>query len=151
MTERETIEPIIMNDRIDKLAICQTCMDHEQSIRSGYQALLTALEAAIFGLVFVLVELQRTDRLWVLAMAGILLCLIFGTACEFRARNVDFWRRRIVELAKGTDLEDAFKGSKYGWIPFGKVGRFGEKVLGHWFERVLVPAIIVVWVWILTL
>lgn len=143
-------EPII-NDWTSKLAICQACMDHEQSIRSGYQALLTALEATVFGLVFVLVELERTTHLWVLAIAGILLCLIFGMACEFRARNVDFWRRHIVELARGTDLEDAFKRSRYGWIPFGKVGRFGEKILGHWFERALVPAIIMVWVWILTL
>ena len=135
---------------ISKLAICQTCMSYEQSIRVSYQSLLAALETILFGFVFVLVELQRIGSLWILAMAGILLCLGIGAACEFRARNVDFWRRRIVELAKGTDLSDDFIRSKYGWIPFGKVGRFGEKLLGHWFERAVVPAIVVIWGWVLT-
>ena len=125
-------------------------MGYEQSIRVSYQSLLAALETVLFGFVFVLVELQRTESLWSLAMAGILLCLGFGAACEFRARNVDFWRRRIVELAKGTDLADAFIGSKYGWTPFGKVGHFGEKLLGHWFERMVIPVIVVIWSWILT-
>jgi len=141
-----TKEEIIMS----KLALCQTCMGYQQSIRVSYQSLLAALETILFGFVFVLVELQRTASLWILAMAGILLCLGFGTACEFRARNIDFWRKRIVELAKATDLADAFIGSKYGWIPFGKVGRFAEKLLGHWFERVIIPAIVIIWVWILT-
>jgi len=135
---------------LSKLAICQTCMGYEQSIRVSYQSLLAALETILFGFVFVLVELQRTESLWLLAVAGILLCLGFGAACEFRARNVDFWRRRMVELAKGTDLADAFIGAKYGWIPFGRVGRFGEKLLGHWFERMIVPAMVVIWGWILT-
>lgn len=135
---------------MSKLAICQTSMGYEQSIRTSYQSLLAALETILFGLVFVLVELQRTDPLGILAIVGILLCLGFGAACEFRARNVDFWRRRIVELAKETDLADAFIGSKYGWTPFGKVGRFGERFLGHWFERVVVPAMLLIWIWVLT-
>jgi hypothetical protein len=97
-------EAIIMR----KLSICQTCMGYEQSIRVSYQSLLAALETILFGFVLVLVELQRIASLWILAMVGILLCLGVGAACEFRARNIDFWRRRIVELAKGTDLADDF-------------------------------------------
>jgi len=135
---------------ISKLAIYQTCMGYEQSICVSYQSLLAALETILFGFVFVLVELQRTGFIWVLALAGILLCLGIGAACEFRARNVDFWRRRIVELAKGTDLLEDFISSKYGWVPFGKLGCFGEKLIGHWFERLIVPAIILIWAWILT-
>jgi len=146
-------ETIVIDSTIDKLTLYQVCMAYEQSIRTSYQALLTTLVVAIFGLVFVLVELQQIDSLWTLATGAILLCLIFTPACEFRANNVDFWRRRIIEIAEGTDLEDVFKGAKYGWIPLGKVGRFGEKLLGHWFERVLVPLMclaLVIWVWILT-
>jgi len=147
-------ETIVTNPTIDKLPLYQACMAYEQSIRTSYQALLTTLVVAIFGLVFVLVELQRTDRLWTLVAGAILLCLIFTPACEFRANNVDFWRRRIVESAAGTDLENVFKESKYGWIPLGKIGRFGEKLFGHWFERVLIPFMclaLVIWVWILTM
>ena len=139
-----------INDWTSKLAICQTSMSYEQSIRVSYQSLLAALETILFGFVIVLLELQRTESLWILAMMGILLGLGFGASCEFRARNVDFWRRRIVELAKATDLADAFAESKYGWVPGGKVGCFGEKLFGHWFERMIVPAIILIWLWILT-
>jgi len=143
-----------INSTIDKLTLYQACMTYEQSIRTSYQASLTTLVVAIFGLVYVLVELQQTERLWTLVIGTILLCLIFTPACEFRANNVDFWRRRIIEIAEGTELLEVFKGAKYGWIPLGKVGRFGEKLVGHWFERVLVPLMcitLVIWTWILTL
>lgn len=133
-----------------KLAIYQTSMGYEQSIRVSYQSLLAALETILFGFVFVLVELERKGSIWMLATAGILLCLGIGAACEFRARNVDFWRRRITKLAKGTDLAKDFTESRYGWVPFGKAGRTGEKLLGHWFERAVIPAIVIIWVWILT-
>jgi hypothetical protein len=151
-----------LRDWIDKLPIYQTCMDSEQSIRIGYQSLLITLEAAIFGLFFVLVQLEWIKHLWILPMTGILLCFIFGIACEFRARNYDFWRKCIINLVKGTDLEDDFKGGKYGhpdeWHPlfdkksrFGKLGVLGDKFFGHWLERVLVPCMILAWLVILIL
>jgi len=129
-------------------------MAYEQSIRTSYQALLTTLVVAIFGLVLVLVELQRPERLWMLVVGTILLCLVFTPASEFRANNVDFWRRKMIELADGTELLEVLKEAKYGWIPLGKVGRFGERLVGHWFERVLVPFMcvaLVIWTWILTM
>lgn len=133
---------------INKLAVCQTCMGYEQSIRVSYQSLLAALETILFGFVFVLVELQRKGFLSALGVAGILMCIGIGAACEFRARNVDFWRRRIMELVEGTDLADDFIESKYGWIPLGKAGRVGEKYFGHWFERIVIPVLVVVWFWV---
>ena len=148
MKERKAID-----STVDKLTLYETCMAYEQSIRTSYQALLTTLVVAIFGLVLVLVELQRTERLWMLVVGTILLCLIFTPACEFRANNVDFWRRRMVELADGTELLEVFNEAKYGWIPLGKAGRFGERLVGHWFERVLVPftcVALVIWTWLLT-
>jgi len=138
---------------IDKLTLYETCMAYEQSIRTSYQALLATLVVAIFGLTLVLVELQRTERLWMLVVGTVLLCLIFTPACEFRANNVDFWRRKMIELANGTELLEVFNGAKYGWIPLGKAGRLGERLAGHWFERVLVPFMcvaLVIWTWILT-
>jgi hypothetical protein len=149
MKDRKAID-----STIDRLTLYQTCMAYEQSIRTSYQALLTTLVVAIFGLVLVLVELQRTERLWMLVVGTILLCLVFTPACEFRAHNVDFWRRKMIELADGTELLEVLKGAKYGWIPLGKVGRFGERLVGHWFERVLVPLMcvaLIIWTWILTM
>lgn len=151
-----------LNDWIVKLPIYQTCMDSEQSIRTSYQSLLSTLEVAIFSLFFVLIQLKLTRQIWILPIVGILLCLIFGIACDYRAKNVDFWRKRIINMVKDTDLENDFKGGNYGhpdeWHPFfnkdsrfGKLGRFGDRYFGHWFERVLLPLIIFVWLIILLL
>jgi hypothetical protein len=130
---------------VQKLPVYQAAMDHEQTIRVGYQALLTTLETALFGLWFTLYQLNLTMYPWLLALASITLCIFFGTACEFRARNVDVWRRRIVELVSGTDIEDAFKEGKYRWIPFGGPGYWGNYVFGHWYERILIPIMLAVW------
>jgi hypothetical protein len=136
---------------VQKLPVYQAAMDHEQSIRLGYQALLTTLDIALFGLWFTLYQLNLTMYPWLLALASITLCIIFGTACEFRARNVDVWRRRIVELVSGTDFEDVFKECKYRWIPFGRPGYWGNYVFGHWFERFLIPIMLAVWLYLLWL
>lgn len=123
-------------------------MDHEQSIRTSYQSLLTTLEVALFALFFTLYQLEFA-YLWLLSVAGIFLCLSFGIPCEYRARNVDIWRIRIVELVSGTDVEDAFKEGKYRWIPLGKAGVRGESLFGHWFERILIPFMFLIWLSIL--
>jgi len=134
---------------LQKLSVYQEAMEHEQTIRMGYQSLLTTLEIALFGLWFTLYQFNLTMYPWLLAVTSITLCIFFGTACEYRARNVDVWTRRIVELIGGTDLEDAFKESKYRWIPFGKRGYWGNYVFGHWYERILIPMFMAVWLYLL--
>jgi len=134
---------------VQKLSVYQAAMDHEQTIRMGYQSLLTTLELALFGLWFTLYQFNLTMYPWLLAVTSITLCIFFGTACEYRARNVDVWTRRIVELISETDLEDAFKESKYRWIPFGKPGYRGNYVFGHWYERILIPLMMAVWLYLL--
>lgn len=136
---------ISTSDWFTKLQIYQTCMDHEQNIRTSYQSLLTTLEIALFALVFTLYQYQLVAPLWVLSTIGMFVCFPFGIACEYRARNVDIWRIRIVELVSGTDVEDAFKEGKYRWIPFGKVGFWGEYLFGHWFERILISGKLMIW------
>lgn len=145
---------ITTNNWITILPIYQTCMDHEQMVRITYQNLLATLEVGLFGLFFTLYELQLTNRLkfahpWILSIAGIFLCVSLGISCEFRARNVDIWRKLIVKLVGGKGVEDAFKKGKYQWIPFGKSGVLGQSLVGHWFERVLIPLMLFVWVFIL--
>jgi hypothetical protein len=133
----------------EKLMAYQAAMAQEQSIRMGYQSLLTTLEIALFGLWFTLLQFNLTMYPWLLAVVSIILCIFFGTACEYRARNVDVWIRRIVELVSETDLEDAFKESKYRWIPLGKSGYWGNYLFGHWYERILVPMMMTVWLYLL--
>ena len=113
-------------------------------IRTSYQSLLTTLEVALFALFFTLYQLEFT-YLWLLSVAGILMCFSFGIACEYRARNVDIWRIRIVELIRGTDVEDAFKEGKYRWIPLANAGIRGEFLFGHWFERILITFMFLIW------
>lgn len=142
----ESRERINTRDWTNKLSIYLSAMDHESKIRTSYQSLLTSLEAALFSLVITLYQLKLIDLLWLFPIGGIALCFFLGIACEFRARNIDVWRVRIVEVVKGTDLEEAFKEAKYRWIPFGKAGFWGEYLFGHWFERIFVTSIITIWV-----
>jgi len=139
-------EGIITCDWVDKLSIYLSAMDHESKIRTSYQSLLTSLEVALFGLVITLYQLKLTDLLWLFPIGGVAICFFFGIACEFRARNIDVWRVQIVEVVKGTDLEEAFEEAKYRWIPFGKAGFWGEYLFGHWFERIFVTSILIAWV-----
>lgn len=133
---------------VDKLQIYQTAMDHEQNIRIAYQSLLTTLEVGLVALFFTLYQIGVT-HLWVLSVIGVFLCFPFGIACEFRARNVDIWRIHIVELVKQTDIGNAFKESKYRWVPSLpslKAGFLAEDLFGHWFERILITLTLIVWV-----
>lgn len=136
---------------IDKLKVYQTCMDHEQIMRTSYQGLLATLEVALLLLFFTLYQLQLREYLWVLSVAGIYLCLFFGITCEYRARNVDIWRVRITKLVIGTDMECDFKEGNYRWIPFGKIGFWWEYLFGHWFERILVSTMLIIWLSLLWL
>jgi hypothetical protein len=124
-------------------------MYYEQEIRTSYQSLLTTLEVALFVVLITLYQMGLRDYFWLLSIVGIFLCFCFGTACEFRARNVDIWRRHIVKLTKKTEVEDAFKEGKYGWIPLGKKGVRGENLFGHWFERILIPLVYSAWLFVL--
>jgi hypothetical protein len=137
------------NNWANILPIYQICMDHEQSIRTSYQSLLTTLEVALFALLITLYQLELRDYFWLLAIAGIFLCFCFGVACEYHARLVDTWRTRIVKLISGTEVEDAFKEGKYRWIPLKKVGLRGESLFGHWFERILIPMMLLAWLYVL--
>lgn len=127
-----------------KLTVYLACMDHEEKIRTSYQSLLTSLEIAMLGFTYYLYQLNMINLIWLLPTAGTALCIFFGVACEFRARNVDYWRVQIFELVRGTDLEERFKEAKYEWIPFGKAGFF-RRHFGHWFERILVSGLLILW------
>jgi hypothetical protein len=87
---------LLTSDWTDKLSIYIDCMDHEQSIRTAYQALLTSLEVSLLSLFFFSLQLNLIEYLWIFFVLGMLLCPPFAIACEFRARNVDVWRIHIV-------------------------------------------------------
>ena len=93
---------------IQKLEVYQTAMDHEQSVRTSYQTLLTTLEIVLISFVFLLDQFILIEHLWKFILLGVILCFFFGIACEYRARNVDIWRVLIVLLVQQTDVEKAF-------------------------------------------
>ncbi len=133
---------------IDRLAVYQTAMDHEQTIRTSYQMLLTSLEIAILSFFVAIVQWESIHYLWVFIILGIALCFPFGIACEYRARNVDEWRDSIVELVRETDVQDAFGRGKYQWIPYGKAGFWGDYYFGHWYERILITLMLLAWAYV---
>ncbi len=136
----------------DKISIYIAAMDHEQSIRTNYQALLLTLETILFGLFSVLLELKVNQFTPYIGSAGLALSLVFLVACEFRAKNVDFWRCRIIDISQGTAFENDFRGARYGSYnrqhPFftnWKPGRQLDWFFGHWFERIIIPLISILW------
>jgi hypothetical protein len=80
------------------------------------------------------------------------LAFIFGISSEFRARNSDVWRSKVVELVKNDELlRDAFIRSHY-WTSPKFLTKFFNKNLGkwgHWFEEIVIPIMMMAWCYIL--
>jgi hypothetical protein len=138
-------------DFLERVQIYQTGMDHEAGVVTHYQGLIATLETALLALFTTLYELSIMGQIWILAFMGILIGVSFGVAGEYRLRNVDIWRKHIVALVAGTDLESVFRESKYRWSPFGKtwLQSWAQRFAGHWFERIVLTLIIGVWIYIL--
>jgi len=136
---------------LERVQIYQTGMDHEASAVTHYQGLIATLETALLALFTTLYELNMKNQVWILAVMGIFIGVSFGVAGEYRLRNADAWRKRIVTLIADTDLEPVFRESKYRWSPFSKT-RFqswAQRFAGHWFERIVLTLILGVWTYIL--
>jgi hypothetical protein len=131
----------------EKLTVYQAALDHEQGIRSNFQNLLIAIQGIFFGVFITLSQLELREQNWVLAFISILTCVILGVAAEYRARNVDIWRKNIVRLIKGTELEEVFYEGKYRWYLFKPsfIQVITQYLFGHWFERIITSAIISGW------
>lgn len=131
----------------EKLTVYQVAMDHEQGFRSGFQNILITTEGLFFGILFTLNQLGYSNQNWILSFVAIIVCAGLGMVGEYRARNVDIWRRTIVRLISGTELEKAFYEGNYRWHPFKQtfLQVLIQYLFGHWFERIVVLAIIVGW------
>lgn len=89
------------------------CMNHELSIRTAYQSLLTSLKSpSSASLLFIEIEFDGLSLDFLYLRNAFV--STFAIACESNARNVDIWRIHIVELVKGIDIEQVFKEGKYG-------------------------------------
>ena len=131
----------------EKLAVYQTAMDHEQGFRAGFQNLLITIQGIIFGIIFTLNQLGYNEQNWILSFTSIIVCVVLGMVGEYRARNVDIWRRNIVRLIEGTELEEVFLEGNYRTHPFERtfLQLLVQYLFGHWFERAIILAIIIGW------
>lgn len=131
----------------EKLTVYQVAMDHEQGIRSSFQNLIVTIEGLFFGILFTLNQLNYGEQNWVLSFIAILIGVVLGMVGEFRARNVDIWRRQIVRLISDTELEKAFSEGKYRWYAVKQnfLQSIFQYLFGHWFERLVVLSIIAGW------
>uniref|UniRef100_A0A7V4NFN9 Uncharacterized protein n=1 Tax=Fervidobacterium pennivorans TaxID=93466 RepID=A0A7V4NFN9_FERPE len=127
----------------------QACLAREETIRLSYKSLLTNLEVAFYLLFFMLLQLNLTNYIPFLCMAGLLLCFAFGAASEFHAVNADYWEEQIVRLIASSPLKDIFGQGKYKQVPLGKIGRWGQHLAGHWFEKIAVLIMVLAWLFIL--
>lgn len=135
----------------EKLAAYQAAMEHEQGVRTSYQGLLVTVQGILFGLTFTLAQLRLQSQNWVLSFLAILVCVLLGSVCEYRARNVDLWRRNIIRLVEGTELERTFLDCNYRWYPLSQkwLQYIVQYLLGHWFERIVVLCMLAAWSYLL--
>ena len=141
----------------NKLSTYRGCMDHEQSVRSSYQSIILTIESILFSIYFVMMGTDWAGSyLLALPLLGIVFCGL-AIVSDYRAVNVDRWRRTIIDLVEGTELEKDFKEGRWGdpikQHPFygtktkrGKFGRIVDCALGHVIERAVTPLIFSVWV-----
>jgi len=160
--ETEDKENTFAASWIDKLAIYQGAMDHEQSIRSSYQSLFITIQSIIISVFLVIIGTDWSGSyLLAFPILGMLFCGL-AVASDFRATNADYWSRKIIDLVEKTDMKEDFKGGRYGdpkrQHPFfsskskiGKSGRRVDSMFGHTIERVVAPAIFLSWAIIMSL
>jgi hypothetical protein len=141
----------------ERITIYQTAMDHEQSFRSLFIQLLVTMQGILFATAIALAQLSAdsaTDyshHTWALAAAAIVFCLAFGSVSEYRARNVDTWRKLIVmallESHEHTEIRRAFYEGKYRWSVARQtwLQMLFQYVVGHWLEKPFVFLLICGW------
>lgn len=70
------------------------------------------MQAILFGFSIALLGDRANEIKW-LGIAGIFFLIAWVLICHFRARELDAWRSKLMEVTKGTDV-GAFLYSRWG-------------------------------------
>ena len=135
MTEEE-------KTNLQKVAIYISCLSTADSMFLGYRNLFLVVETLLFALAIGLLATERVIYLWIPVFLGLIFCLSSFFVLGFGRKRVDYWRDRVLEEVKGTNLQKVFEIYQpvYIWkIPSPTSPRF-------WFD--LASPIILATIWI---
>ena len=128
----------------DRLQIAWQAFSMENSLLQSYRALFMMVEAALLGLGFVLVQFFNGAWILVLSIIGCIVIVIWILVCEFKKRDVDRCRNRIIEL-KSLAGEDWLKYLKRGFSPS------GGNIARYIFNYVIPILIVGLWIFVVRL
>ena len=137
---------MLTKETLQKVEIYQQCLGTATSLLQNYRNLFLTIEVVLLTLATVLLTIGKAEYIWILVVIGILYCAASFLVFEWGRKRVDYWRDRIFEEVKETELEKIFKKVYrpiYVWkIPSPISPRF-------WFDYVSPATAAVLWILIL--
>lgn len=132
-------------DKLQKVGIYQECISMENTLLQNYRALFLGVEVILITLGIGLLTIEKQDYLWIAAGVGMIFCFASVLIFSWGRKRVDYWRDRIFEEVKETDLEKVFEIYKPAYI-----GMFPSPISPRFWFDVASP-IITGAIWILIL
>lgn len=138
MSERRKLT----ESELGKLLLYQQLMSHQLSWCLAYAALFATVELGVLFLAIQLKEVENTGVLIIVGIVGFVIGLVFLGLYYVSVRQLDWWKDKILELTKLTDMEDDFKpwrSWRYRW----------NKATRGWMRLLwIVPLfVLLVWAW----
>ena len=132
-------------DMLQRISIYVACLGIADQMLIAYRALFLVIETLFLAFAIGLLTIKEIRYNWILASIGLVLCISFFFLSSWGRKRVDYWRDKIFEEAKGTDLEKVFKIYQpiYTWrIPSPFSPRF-------WLDLLLPVMITIMWIFLL--
>ena len=125
----------------DRLQICWQAFSVENSLLQSYRMLFMMTEAALLALGYVLLEVYEGAWILVPGIIGWIIALIWVVICAAKARDVDRWMNRIVELQAIVEKD---------WFDYLKPGAklSGGRVARYLFNYIMPLLVAVLWIFI---
>lgn len=120
---------------LGKLQLYQRLMSMEFSLLAAYVALFLTAESILLALTLFLKDSHKTE-LEIVAIMGIVVGIAFLAYLYCKAREVERWKNKILELTKSTNMEDDFKPWRRWWF-------WGYRGVGGWMTLIWIVSLFV--------
>lgn len=132
---------------LQKVEIYQQCLGTATSLLQNYRNLFLTIEVILLTLAVALLTIGKIEYIGILFVIGIIYCLASIVVFKWGRKRVDYWRDRIFEEVKGTELEKVFRVYQpaYIWkIPSLTSPRF-------WFDLFSPAMVLLLWISIIAI
>lgn len=96
-------------DRLQRVGIYITCLGIANQMLIGYRSLFLITETLFLAFGVSLLTVGRVQYIWIGTSIGLVFCFVFFFLSSWGRKRVDYWRDRIFEEIRGTDLEKIFE------------------------------------------